>query len=51
MKPDITVPLINKNNNGVSKSKIYSLTESNLNALNYVKVTDEANADIVVDFF
>ena len=52
MKPDITVPADSTKTITESvKSKIYSLTESNLNALNYVKVTDEANADIVVDFY
>ena len=52
MKPDIIVPPDSTKTITESvKSKIYSLTESNLNALNYVKVTDEANADIVVDFY
>ena len=34
-----------------TEAAIYAYTEANLDALNYVKVDDENEADIIVDFF
>ena len=52
MNPDITVASDGSHTmTDQTKAAIYSYTEANLEALNYVKVETEAAADIIVDFF